>query len=28
MTLNHLMRQDPLPELMSIGVRLEKIKKQ
>jgi gliding motility-associated lipoprotein GldH len=28
MTLKHLMRQDPLPELMSIGVRLEKIKKQ
>lgn len=28
MTLKHLMRQDPLPEIMSIGVRLEKINKQ
>ena len=27
MRLSHLMRQDPLPELMSIGIRLEKIKK-
>ena len=28
MSLKHLMRIDPLPEVMSIGVRLEKIKSQ
>ena len=27
MALKHLMRKEPLPEIMSVGVRLEKIKK-